>query len=80
MKIFLYEWSCAEVENEFEKKTHLGSEGKAMFLSVAEDILAIGHSIGTICHTNYFNGLDKVDCRISNNNKNSPSLPTKDMT
>jgi predicted ATP-grasp superfamily ATP-dependent carboligase len=68
MKIFLYEWSCAEVEDEYVKITHLGSEGKAMFLSVAEDILAIGHSIGTICHTNYLNGIDKVDCQITNKN------------
>lgn len=48
MKIFLYEWSCAEPMDPTPSNASLAREGKAMLRCIAEDIIAMGHSIGTM--------------------------------
>jgi predicted ATP-grasp superfamily ATP-dependent carboligase len=60
MKIFLYEWSCSELVSSNQTTSSIASEGRAMFLHVLNDILAIGYSIFTICQKNLIPDNDNI--------------------
>lgn len=61
MKIFLYEWSCAEFLDSNQTNSSIAREGRAMFWCLANDILEMGYSIATICQENLIPHNEKVN-------------------